>query len=153
MFRSKERLGKFGALCHDVPHTPSCYIHNTAINGASLHTEHHAGLSSVREVRSLLHSYPQTVASLRNVEFWLYGLATHYATKSRKTKFGIWKEFNKIGYRLQEATQNQIQFSTQVFAYILQTTLTKIKPANLHALLLAFWPTTCVNKHENITQQ
>jgi len=59
---SKERLGKFRALRHDVPNTPSCYIRNTAINGASVHTEYHAGLSSVREVRSLSTFYPQTVA-------------------------------------------------------------------------------------------
>ena len=49
---SDERLGKFCALRHDVPHTPSCYIQDTAINGASVHTEYHAGPSSVREVRS-----------------------------------------------------------------------------------------------------
>jgi hypothetical protein len=59
---SKERLDKFYALCHDVPQTPSYYIYNTAINDASVHSEYHADLSSVRAVRSLLHSYPQTVA-------------------------------------------------------------------------------------------
>jgi hypothetical protein len=55
---SNEGLRKFCALSHDVPHTPSCYIQNTVINGASVHSELHAGLSSVREV----HSSPQTVA-------------------------------------------------------------------------------------------
>jgi hypothetical protein len=141
---SKERLGKFCALCHGVPHTPSCYIHKHT-NKLCIRARA-AGVSRSKKFIAFLPSGCRGLSVMRNFGFKDLQRVTQLNRETRNSVL----EHNLIKLDTALIQQRATKFSSPL-KFLLTFSKLRLSKINQQTYTPSYW-LSCPRRAQIITK-